>query len=76
MLFVFPSNSSECFWMEDTPEPLTQVWISNGTITNVYNATPESTASVCAYGNWVLELYSRLPLNLSIGGRATVQGVT
>jgi uncharacterized protein len=75
MLFVFPYNGSECFWMKDTPQPLYQVWISGNVVTNVYNAVPEDTTSVCAYGNEVLELYSRLPLNLSVGEDATVSGL-
>lgn len=73
MLFVFPSSGNVCFWMKDTPEPLIQVWIDNGTVTNVYNATPKSTTSVCAKGDAVLELYSRLPYNISVGSRAYVR---
>ena len=67
MLFVFPSNGTTCFWMKNTPEPLVQMWVSNGTITSIYNATPESTASVCGLGDEVLELYSRLPINAKLG---------
>ena len=67
MMFVFPSNMSSCFWMKDTPEPLFQLWILNGTITRVYIASPENTTSVCGDGNEVLELYSRLALNAQAG---------
>jgi uncharacterized membrane protein (UPF0127 family) len=72
MLFLFNGKGSECFWMKDTPEPLTQTWIANGTVTNVYNAIPESTTNVCAYGGEVLELYQNLPRNISVGSPVTV----
>ncbi len=74
MLFVFPSSGTECFWMKDTPEPLAQIWISNGTVTSVYNASPESTASVCGAGNEVLELYSRLSINAAPGDKVEGAG--
>lgn len=67
MLFVFPSSVSTCFWMKDTPEPLVQIWALNGIVTQVYNAIPEDTASVCGFGNEVLELNSRLPINAAVG---------
>jgi uncharacterized membrane protein (UPF0127 family) len=69
MLFVFPSDKQWCFWMKNTPEPLVQLWFSNGIVTNRYNATPESTTNVCGTGNEVLELYSKLPINATIGSR-------
>ena len=55
MLFVFQNSSSQCFWMKNTEIPLKQVWINNGAITRIYNATPYSTDVICGYGNWVLE---------------------
>jgi uncharacterized membrane protein (UPF0127 family) len=57
MMFVFSSPSEYlCFWMHDTPLPLQQVWItSNGTVVNIYQAQPESDASVCHSGQFVLE---------------------
>jgi uncharacterized membrane protein (UPF0127 family) len=73
MIFIFPSSASECFWMKDTPQPLTQIWIANGKVTEIYQATPESTTSVCAYGNQVLELNSNLPYNLSVGSTVSTQ---
>ncbi|MDE1865109.1 MAG: DUF192 domain-containing protein [Candidatus Micrarchaeota archaeon] len=76
MLFVFPYNGSQCFWMKDTTEPLYQVWISGNVVTSFYKATPESTNSVCSYGDKVLELYSKLPLNLSIGENVSLGKVT
>ena len=69
MLFVSNTSSEQCFWMENTPEPLMQIWIgANGTITNIYYATPESTASVCHYGKLVLELNRNISgVNISAG---------
>jgi uncharacterized membrane protein (UPF0127 family) len=72
MLFIFPTTKTECFWMENTPQPLTQIWIDNGTVTDVYRATPESTSSVCAVGNQVLELNSNLPYNITVGSQVGV----
>lgn len=71
MLFIFPSNETTCFWMKNTPEPLVQIWISNGNITKVYNAIPYDTKNVCGAGNEVLELYSLLPINATVGSRLT-----
>lgn len=73
MLFVFPDNGNWCFWMKDTPQPLYQIWIRNGSITNVYKGRPENTTTICAYGNEVLELYSRLPVNASLNGTVSVK---
>ncbi|MCL5430620.1 MAG: DUF192 domain-containing protein [Candidatus Marsarchaeota archaeon] len=56
MIFVFPGQSTECFWMENTIMPLRQSWISNnGVVGLVYNATPYSTNSICSAGRMVLE---------------------
>jgi uncharacterized membrane protein (UPF0127 family) len=73
MLFVFPLDQSLCFWMKNTPQPLYQVWIENNMVTKVYNGTPESTATVCANGSYVLEIYSRLPHNLSVGQSVKIE---
>ncbi len=56
MLFIFRGDSTQCFWMANTGIPLQQAWISNDSITYVYNATPLSTASVCYPGEYVLEI--------------------
>lgn len=56
MLFVFQNQSNECFWMDNTQIPLEQIWIdSNGSVTEVYNATPFSRANICYIGRYVLE---------------------
>lgn len=72
MLFIFPTSDSKCFWMKDTIEPLLQIWIYNGTVVNVYKATPENTISVCYDGDSVLELSSALPYNITPGSKVTV----
>ena len=73
MLFVFPSNSIRCFWMENTPMQLRQAWIANNIMAYVYNATPYSTASVCHYGDYVLEVPASYNITLHAGSRATLQ---
>ncbi|MDE1854819.1 MAG: DUF192 domain-containing protein [Candidatus Micrarchaeota archaeon] len=62
MLFVFGSDSNQCFWMKDTQIPLDQYWIENGTITSEAQGTPYSLTPICHNGNWVLET----PANTSI----------
>lgn len=50
MLFIFPNQTSQCFWNKNTKIPLTIAWINNmGYITTVqidqpYNTTP---ANMC-----------------------------
>ncbi len=83
-LFDFGSelNSSvesapQCFWMKNTPEPLTQAWIAkNGVVLEVYSATPESTASVCHEGYYVLELGARYGIGIVAGDHVSVIGAT
>jgi uncharacterized membrane protein (UPF0127 family) len=68
MLFLFPNESEQCFWMKNTTEPLTQIWIgTNGLVTAVYNATPEDTTTICHEGEAVLELYRYLPGRVTVG---------
>lgn len=64
-----------CFWMENTPSPLVQAWISkSGTVLFTYNATPQSTATVCNNGYSVLELASRYNISISAGDKVTIVG--
>lgn len=72
MLFEFPSESSECFWMENTQIPLKQTWINaSGYPVYTYNGTPLSTQAVCHDGKYVLEtnpnfsVYGYITLNSS-----------
>jgi uncharacterized membrane protein (UPF0127 family) len=56
MIFAFSSTQQECFWMHDTILPLLQSWIAtNGTVTAIYSASPETDATVCHPGQYVLE---------------------
>lgn len=49
MLFVFPEATQTCFWMKNTPLPLTVAFIdAGGTITNLADMQPLSLDSHCA----------------------------
>ncbi len=49
MLFVFDQPSVQCFWMMNTPSPLTAAFIADdGTIVNLANMKPLSTQSHCS----------------------------
>lgn len=63
MLFVGPNPA--CFWMKDTILPLKQYWISGNVISYVWTGVPESTQTICAQGNFVLE--TNTSTNLTIG---------
>ncbi len=68
MLFYFQNYTALCFWMENTYMPMKQIWANNtGSVTYVYNATPFSTNTICAYGRMVLE--TPLSLNITPGDR-------
>jgi hypothetical protein len=59
MLFYFQNQSDLCFWMKDTRIPLQQSWVNaSGYVTYIYNATPYSTAPICAAGSMVIETLS------------------
>lgn len=48
MLFVFDAESRPCFWMKNTPLPLTIAFIdSNGRIVNMADMQPYTTISHC-----------------------------
>jgi len=55
MLFPMDANEDICMWMHNTPIPLYQYWIYNGSIAYAYNGIPFSDYTVCHYGNAVLE---------------------
>jgi uncharacterized membrane protein (UPF0127 family) len=49
MLFVFPQATKRCFWMLNTLLPLTAAFIADdGTIVNLENMQPQSTAPHCS----------------------------
>ena len=49
MLFIFESPSRLCFWMKNTPLPLTAAFVADdGSIVNLENMKPLSTESHCS----------------------------
>ncbi len=49
MLFVFEEAREQCFWMKNTLLPLTAAFVSDdGTIVNLADMKPHSTASHCS----------------------------
>ncbi|MCX8518468.1 MAG: DUF192 domain-containing protein [Rhodoferax sp.] len=49
MVFVFQNPSKQCFWMKNTLLPLTAAFVADdGTIVNLEDMKPQSTASHCS----------------------------
>lgn len=49
MLFVFEQAGQQCFWMKNTPLPLTAAFVADdGTIVNLADMTPQSSDSHCS----------------------------
>lgn len=49
MLFVFEQPAMQCFWMRNTPSPLTAAFVADdGTIVNLADMTPLSDDSHCS----------------------------
>ena len=49
MLFVFEQPSKQCFWMKNTPLPLTAAFVADdGTIVNLADMKPQTTESHCS----------------------------
>ncbi len=49
MLFVFEEASKQCFWMKNTPLPLTAAFVADdGTIVNLADMKPQTTDSHCS----------------------------
>jgi len=49
MLFVFEQPSPQCFWMKNTPTPLTIAFLADdGTIVNLADMAPQSEQSHCS----------------------------
>jgi uncharacterized membrane protein (UPF0127 family) len=49
MLFIFEQAATQCFWMKNTPSPLTAAFLADdGTIINLADMTPLSEASHCS----------------------------
>ncbi len=71
MLFVFPFEKQQLFWMKDTLIPLDMMFISNnGTITALYENVPPCVTEPCStyagMGKYVLEVNA---------GTANAQGI-
>jgi len=59
MLFVFEQPAPQCFWMKNTLLPLTAAFVADdGTIVNLADMKPQSTASHCSLKpvRYVLEM--------------------
>ena len=49
MLFVFDQPATQCFWMKNTPLPLTAAFVADdGTIVNLADMQPHKTDSHCS----------------------------
>ena len=49
MLFVFEQPTQQCFWMKNTPLPLTAAFVADdGSIVNLADMKPQSTDSHCS----------------------------
>ncbi len=49
MLFVFEETAKQCFWMKNTPLPLTAAFMADdGTIVNLADMKPQTTDSHCS----------------------------
>jgi uncharacterized protein len=49
MLFVFEQPSEQCFWMKNTPLPLSIAFLNDdGTVVNIADMKPQSTDSHCS----------------------------
>lgn len=49
MLFAFPAPYAHCFWMKNTPLPLSIAFIADdGTVVNIEDMAPQTTDSHCA----------------------------
>ena len=60
MLFVFDQPSPQCFWMKNTPTPLTIAFVADdGSIVNLADMKPFDEASHCATKpvRYVLEMH-------------------
>ena len=49
MLFVFPEPATQCFWMRNTPLPLSIAFLrDDGSIVNILDMAPHSEANHCS----------------------------
>lgn len=78
MLFVFEQDDIYCFWMKNTPLPLTVAFInSQGAIINLANMQPNTTHNHCAHGaaRYALEMQQGWFDEHNIGPGAVLSGL-
>jgi uncharacterized membrane protein (UPF0127 family) len=61
MVFLFPTNSTYCFWMKNTKIPLKIVWVAGTSPTTWSYGRPLDTTHICGFGDKVLELMPDFP---------------
>ena len=62
MLFVFERPSTQCFWMKNTPLPLSVAFVDDGgRVINVEDMQPHTTDNHCAAG------LARFALEMNLG---------
>lgn len=78
MLFVFPQAAQLCFWMKNTPLPLTVAFIdTEGRIVSLADMQPHSLDSHCAIApaNYALEMEQGWFLRHDAGPGTQVEGL-
>ena len=78
MLFVFKTPVFQCFWMKNTPLPLSIAFIdAGGTITRIADMTPHDEAAHCPPGDiaYALEMEQGWFRQYNIQAGASVQGL-
>lgn len=78
MLFVFASPVFQCFWMKNTPLPLSIAFIdAGGTITRIADMTPHDEAAHCPPGDivYALEMEQGWFRKYNIQAGASVNGL-
>lgn len=78
MLFVFPEAGQQCFWMKNTPLPLSIAFIdATGSIVNLADMQPQSLDTHCAIGPvlYALEMEQGWFAGNNIRAGAQIQGL-
>ena len=78
MLFVFPEAEQLCFWMKNTPLPLSIAFINaTGTIINLADMQPQSLDTHCSFGPalYALEMEQGWFRRHGIASGASVKGL-
>ncbi|HVL07871.1 MAG TPA: DUF192 domain-containing protein [Burkholderiaceae bacterium] len=78
MLFVFEEKAGHCFWMKNTPLPLTIAFLAdNGTIVNLADMQPQSEQNHCprAAVRYALEMQQGWFRERGITAGATIGGL-